>query len=527
MLSKPPEASAQGETDELIQDWCTKTLQKTQKILGHIQRQARVLSEILKDVQQVQEMEQKPKNPDSMVGSPDDITEHAAAVMHRGGDQPDSESSNPDTLTPETRQLGLATFFCRRADYRACQELLDRVGESQDAYEKKGMHERGSVASNLVTAMRKAHNQTTKLGVHRTSLMPNEFELVRKMTLFRGGLDSADVIWDVSRRLKPLLFSSAQCIIRSGTIGMGMYFINNGTCDVSVSGNQVAKLAHGDYFGEVALTMASQRTADVQAQGLVEVFEFTRNDLKTVAAKYPPLLKRLKDQGKARVTRACTSRVKVVEAEDGEVTVKAKEAPNRSGSLIDLYEHEITDSGTVDPQCLVKLGCLFRLGAGSEAKELTEQTWAEVVRRMKRHRCLDGEKIVGQGLIGNSLYVIETGTCAVKVNEVEVGTMISGDFFGEVALILSNERTADIISQGESCLLRLTRDDLCAVLDEHPALFQNLRQIALKRVKQTGKAHDDRTSNKQGPLEPLASRVDEPQEDEDAPLIPGTGFSME
>jgi hypothetical protein len=51
-----------------------------------------------------------------------------------------------------------------------------------------------SVESNALTAMRKAQNKTAKLGVHRTSVMPNKYLLVKKMNLFRGGLDSGDMV---------------------------------------------------------------------------------------------------------------------------------------------------------------------------------------------------------------------------------------------------------------------------------------------------------------------------------------------
>ncbi len=54
-----------------------------------------------------------------------------------------------------------------------------------------------------------------------------------------------------------------------------------------------------------------QRTADVEAGGLCELFEFRREDLKAIARKYPILLKRLKTMARQRVQRACSSKVVV------------------------------------------------------------------------------------------------------------------------------------------------------------------------------------------------------------------------
>lgn len=63
---------------------------------------------------------------------------------------------------------------------------------------------------------------------------------------------------------------------------MGMYFVNNGSVTVKVNSKDVGRLENGNYFGEIALAMNSQRTADVFCEGTCELFELSRADLKQV-----------------------------------------------------------------------------------------------------------------------------------------------------------------------------------------------------------------------------------------------------
>lgn len=516
VLSPPPVTADPNYTEELVARWVIWAVDVIKKASHRIKSQARCLGNVLEDVKESLDAEAA-SAATSAPSSPTQAREHTAAIVYVQGDQPDSEPVPADQSAASTLLAGYATFYVRRADHRACQELLDRVGEAQDSFNNRGAHAMGSVAHNVLTAMRRVDNQTLKLGVHRTSLMPNEFELVRKMPLFRGALNSTDIVCDVASRLKPLLFSAQQSIIRTGTIGMGMYFVNDGTCAVSVAGSQVAKLQYGDFFGEVALTMASQRTANVEAQGLVELFEFTRSDLKAVARKYPHLLKRLKEQGKQRVQRACTAKVEVLEGEDGDVVVQDEAAAPRprmransvegdyeGGGLMMVGVGVQCEGGPVDPQCLRKLKYLCTAGGEGRESTMTEEQWESMVGNMQRVRVRSGEKVVGETLEG-SFYIIEKGRVAVQADDLELSMLRSGDFFGEVRLMLSTESIAEMHAAEPSTLLRLSRPALCAIFEAHPLFYKNLFQVASRRQALAQHNLEQRRLGVEGPFERLPS----------------------
>lgn len=69
-------------------------------------------------------------------------------------------------------------------------------------------------------------------------------------------------------KLRFEVFQPGDYIIREGTIGKKMYFIQHGVVSVLTKGNKETKLADGSYFGgEVAMGSWSQGTTDGEWAG--------------------------------------------------------------------------------------------------------------------------------------------------------------------------------------------------------------------------------------------------------------------
>jgi CPA1 family monovalent cation:H+ antiporter len=112
---------------------------------------------------------------------------------------------------------------------------------------------------------------------------------------------------------------------------------------------------------------------------------------------------------------------------------------------------------------------------------LSEPRLKELGRLLEPRLALPGERIVKSGRTGDEMYFIVSGAVEVILDEsrVRLGT---GEFFGEMALLTRQPRTADVVALGYCQLLVLQREDFRAFLTAHPELVDEVRRIASDRA---------------------------------------------
>lgn len=93
---------------------------------------------------------------------------------------------------------------------------------------------------------------------------------------------------------------------------------------------------------------------------------------------------------------------------------------------------------------------------------------------------LPGEHIVRQGEIGNAMYFIASGAVEVNLPSYKV-YLGSGEFFGEMALITGERRSADIVSLGFCSLLMLRVEDFQSLIATSPEIQRFINETALGR----------------------------------------------
>lgn len=113
------------------------------------------------------------------------------------------------------------------------------------------------------------------------------------------------------------------------------------------------------------------------------------------------------------------------------------------------------------------------MGAGALAK-LTE-----VVRTYA-----DGEAIVREGEPGREMFVIQSGAASVRRKAGgEVARLGRGDFFGEMSLLESLPRDADVVAVGPTTVLVIGPGALLVLLRRDPSFGLELLQSLSRRVR--------------------------------------------
>jgi CRP-like cAMP-binding protein/phosphoribosyl 1,2-cyclic phosphodiesterase len=75
-----------------------------------------------------------------------------------------------------------------------------------------------------------------------------------------------------------------------------------------------------------------------------------------------------------------------------------------------------------------------------------------------------GERIVTQGTRGDSFYMIVHGTVQIVKDGVPIKRYRAGDYFGEMAILLDQPRSADALALSDVDLIAIDRNDFLAVL---------------------------------------------------------------
>src|SRR5579884_1542327 len=118
---------------------------------------------------------------------------------------------------------------------------------------------------------------------------------------------------------------------------------------------------------------------------------------------------------------------------------------------------------------------------------------AENLRR--RHYTKD-QIIIAQGDPGTSLFLIESGRVKICLNspdgkELVLTVLGPGDFFGELALLDGEPRSADAVALEPSQLLLLRREDFIAFIETRPQVMLRLLTTVSRWLRHTAQVARD------------------------------------
>lgn len=117
--------------------------------------------------------------------------------------------------------------------------------------------------------------------------------------------------------------------------------------------------------------------------------------------------------------------------------------------------------------------------------EFTALELGELLDLLDQVNVKDGDVIVKQDEPGDCMYLVVDGEARVVHHrggrDIALATLKGGDFFGEIALVDSGPRSADVIAQGSGLLLKIPQASISALAGVYPtAAFKFL--IAVGRI---------------------------------------------
>ncbi|KAG9280926.1 potassium/sodium hyperpolarization-activated cyclic nucleotide-gated channel 3-like [Astyanax mexicanus] len=110
-------------------------------------------------------------------------------------------------------------------------------------------------------------------------------KLVATMPLFANA--DPNFVTSMLTKLRFEVFQPGDYIIREGTVGKKMYFIQHGVLTVLTKGSKETKISDGSYFGEICLLTRGRRTASVRAETYCRLYSLSVDHFNEVLEEYP------------------------------------------------------------------------------------------------------------------------------------------------------------------------------------------------------------------------------------------------
>jgi CRP/FNR family transcriptional regulator, cyclic AMP receptor protein len=118
-----------------------------------------------------------------------------------------------------------------------------------------------------------------------------------------------------------------------------------------------------------------------------------------------------------------------------------------------------------------------------------EKRLQKIADQMKKEKYRAGEEIIVEGEFGDNLYILNKGTVRIIKrtlnNEKYTVTLLLSDdniFFGELALIDSDERSATVIAESNCEVFSIERNKYIAISENDPLLGYKVTLQIAKRI---------------------------------------------
>ncbi|CAK8694297.1 unnamed protein product [Clavelina lepadiformis] len=125
--------------------------------------------------------------------------------------------------------------------------------------------------------------------------------LVHSVPFFKN--TDPDFVTEVVQKLKFEVFQPDDVIVKEGSSGKKMYFIQHGVVEIRKSGTEkpIKTLSDGSFFGEICLLINDRRVASVVAVTYCATYSLHVDDFNTIQEEFPVMRKTLERVAAARL----------------------------------------------------------------------------------------------------------------------------------------------------------------------------------------------------------------------------------
>ncbi len=224
-------------------------------------------------------------------------------------------------------------------------------------------------------------------------------------------------------------------LIEEGAAGDTCWIVRSGRLRVSRGGEILGDLGPGDWLGEGALLTDAPRLATAEVTAPARLYAITRPSFGYLVGRNPQMMANLKQIHEER--RLQLMRRVVHERLVRQVSFLR----DADAAFLDALAHDL-----------------------------------------RSHTFPDGHPLFLQGAVGDRMYFITRGAVKITRDQALVAELPAGGYFGEMALLTSQPRSASATAVGVTELLELDRAGFDRLVGAHPAVHAQLEKVRQARA---------------------------------------------
>ncbi|WP_035557411.1 cyclic nucleotide-binding domain-containing protein [Hymenobacter sp. IS2118] len=113
-----------------------------------------------------------------------------------------------------------------------------------------------------------------------------------------------------------------------------------------------------------------------------------------------------------------------------------------------------------------------------------ENVLSSIVPIMREVTFEENEEIFAKGDIGTSLFIVHDGQVGIFNGSQQLATFGPGDFFGELALLDAEPRSASAAALSQVLAFRIDQEDFYDVMEERGEVLRNIMRMLCQRIRQ-------------------------------------------
>lgn len=141
------------------------------------------------------------------------------------------------------------------------------------------------------------------------------------------------------------------------------------------------------------------------------------------------------------------------------------------------------DAGRRGTEMLLTIEKVSILKGVSIFEGIPDDMLAQLAGLLEPEQAQAGETIIQRGELGSEMYIIVAGRLRVHVGDETLAELGERDIFGEMSLLDPGPRSASVTAMGDTYLLKLDRDVLVELMQEHIEVSQAIIRVLTNRLR--------------------------------------------